>query len=1031
MSERRSLEPAIGLILIALVLVACGSPTTPTPVPPTPIPVPATPTPVPPTPTPEPTATPTPLSAEAILQGAFDASKQASSYRFDMEMLMTLSGPDIGEDMEIPMHYSGDVQPPDRMQGKMTMTTNDVEVESEVVVVGDETYVKNPLTNKWQANPQTATLVDPKNLVMDPADVQDLELLGEETVEDIPVYHLTGRTVMPFAFEEPLGKMEADMLVNYWISQADLRTVKSTVKGDMEFTGEIEASATVSMTMQIFDYDVPMEIATPEIASTASISVTGVGPIAIAATSLAPLESDTPEGHIKRGLVSLADGRLGLAFAHFDEALAQRPDWPEALLYRGATLAIDGDLDSAFADLDRAIEAEPDRADAYALRAWAHMRVLLRDEDEAGTAISLAREDIAKALEIDPDLLAARSLEASADVMEALNAYESNPEPAAKDFEASMANLQAMMQENPDEAAGTYLPMLQTLTQLKMEDRAWLAQQVDESTAQLEKDPEDYAAYGIRALAKLFLGSQPSPDMQTLQEAGDDLLSSIALVHRHMPDLADPAGGPLQVARIWDAQEAAYASGSLYSQVFFNQNPQLFPQFAQMLTSYWELHDLFAETVDDPIVFGVAFSPDGKQIATLSESGPSYLRLWDATTGEKLHEVKLLGGGGGFTFATTAGNLSYSPDGTRIVVAYTNPLAGIVDTASGKVALGMMHNSSTASVAFSPDGRNVLTVEAKDGTPVIWDAEKGTKIMTLTVESPVTAAAFSPDGSQIVGGGEAVQLWDAKTGDLITTLPGYESEYINAPVFSPDGKLLAVPGYPFRVYDLPTQTELYTKTIGARTVAFSPDGSRLATAGFEAAGVWDAKTGDMIFLAGHPAGVDSVAFSPDSSLLVTGGSDGRFRVWDAKTGAELRSGVAATLWWEPSATNEEDLQTLQAPRSTETPEPPAVPLPTPSSAEAKGEAVYAKAGCAGCHGEPGDAGFVGPNLAGIARAAGERDPSLSAEEYLRQSIAEPDKIVVAECPAGSCSAGIMPHNYGDTLSQAELDALVVYLLSLQ
>ena len=78
--------------------------------------------------------------------------------------------------------------------------------------------------------------------------------------------------------------MEADMLVNYWISQADLRTVKSTVEGDMEFTGEIEASATVSMTMRIFDYDVPMEIATPEIASTASISVTGVGPIAIAAT---------------------------------------------------------------------------------------------------------------------------------------------------------------------------------------------------------------------------------------------------------------------------------------------------------------------------------------------------------------------------------------------------------------------------------------------------------------------------------------------------------------------------------------------------------------------------------------------------------------------------------------------------------------------------------------------------------------------------------------------------------------------------
>ena len=110
---------------------------------------------------------------------------------------------------------------------------------------------------------------------------------------------------------------------------------------------------------------------------------------------------------------------------------------------------------------------------------------------------------------------------------------------------------------------------------------------------------------------------------------------------------------------------------------------------------------------------------------------------------------------------------------------------------------------------------------------MLWDAETGDKLLTMTVESEVSAAAFSPDGSLIVGGGESVQLWDAETGELITTLPGYELGYVNAPAVSPDGKLLAVPGYPVRVYDLPTETELYTKTIGARTVAFSPDGSRL------------------------------------------------------------------------------------------------------------------------------------------------------------------------------------------------------------
>ena len=303
---------------------------------------------------------------------------------------MTLSGADIGEDTEMPMRFVGDVQPPDTVQGTLTLSVNGVDVETQVVSVDGTTYVTNPLTNKWMIDTQSTTLFNPEDLVMDPADVEELELLGEETVEGTPVYHLTGRTRLPFSFAEPLGDVETDMLVSYWVSQEDLRIVRSAAEGDIDFAGQVDASATVSMTMRVFDYDVPMEIAAPEVASTTFISVTGVGPITIAATTLAPLESDTPEGHVQRGLNSLADGRFGLALAHFNQALALRPDWPEALLYHGATIAIDGDLDSGFSDLDRAIEAEPDRADAYTLRAWAHMRALMRDEDEADTAISLA-----------------------------------------------------------------------------------------------------------------------------------------------------------------------------------------------------------------------------------------------------------------------------------------------------------------------------------------------------------------------------------------------------------------------------------------------------------------------------------------------------------------------------------------------------------------------------------------------------------------------------------------------------------------
>jgi WD40 repeat protein len=664
----------------------------------------------------------------------------------------------------------------------------------------------------------------------------------------------------------------------------------------MAFTGQVKASATISMTMWLYDYDAPVQISAPEIGPADSITVPGVGPIVIKATLLAPLQSDTPEGHAQRALASLADGRLGLAAAHFDRALALRPDWTDGLLYRGATLAIHGSMDASLADLDRAIEAQPDRADAYALRAWARLRGIVRGETESGSALPQARADIARALELDPKLTMAAGLEASADMWEALDLMDSNPVKATALLEGAKVDAEAVLRQDPDAAAAVYFSVLTSLAQLKIQDRAWLTRQVDDAGLALSKNPKSYVDYGVQGLVKLLLGSQPTPNVETLREAGDDLLRSIALAHDHMPVVADPTGGPLQVAKIWDLQEAAYLGGDLYTQVFFNQGPRLFPEFANMLTSYWELQDLFTQIVDDPIIFSVAFSPDGRQIATLSESGPSYLRLWDANGHQKLQEVELRLDGR--VIATTVGNLAYSPDGSRITVAYQNPVVRVIDANTGEVTAEISHTMPVHSVAFSPDGKRIVTVDPDTDAPAVWDTDTGERLSAVEAGSPVGAAAFSPDGSQIVGGGEKVQFWNAETGEALGTLPGFESSYVHSPAISPDGRLVAVPGSPVRVYDLNTKKELFTIPVGARTVAFSPDGRRIATGGFDTAGVWNAKTGDLVFLAGHTGGADSAAFSPDGRLLVTGGPDGRFRVWDAQTGAELWTATAATLWWE-------------------------------------------------------------------------------------------------------------------------------------
>ena len=79
------------------------------------------------------------------------------------------------------MHFTGDVQPPDRLQGAMTTSTNNDEVETQVVVIGDTSYVKNPLTDRWVVNPQSV-LFNPENLMISASDVKELKFLGEETV---------------------------------------------------------------------------------------------------------------------------------------------------------------------------------------------------------------------------------------------------------------------------------------------------------------------------------------------------------------------------------------------------------------------------------------------------------------------------------------------------------------------------------------------------------------------------------------------------------------------------------------------------------------------------------------------------------------------------------------------------------------------------------------------------------------------------------------------------------------------------------
>jgi WD40 repeat protein len=143
------------------------------------------------------------------------------------------------------------------------------------------------------------------------------------------------------------------------------------------------------------------------------------------------------------------------------------------------------------------------------------------------------------------------------------------------------------------------------------------------------------------------------------------------------------------------------------------------------------------------------------------------------------------------------------------------------------------------------------------------------------------------------------KLWNADTGELLWTLEGGHTHSIEALAFSPDGSKLATASLDRTVGLWDVATGEFLRTVAARqrtawaasnpSVAWSPNGTRLAVGTKdEAPMLWDVNTGALLrTLSRRFMNVKAVAvdFSPDGATLATGHyHDNSVKLWDVRTG---------------------------------------------------------------------------------------------------------------------------------------------------
>jgi WD40 repeat protein len=297
-------------------------------------------------------------------------------------------------------------------------------------------------------------------------------------------------------------------------------------------------------------------------------------------------------------------------------------------------------------------------------------------------------------------------------------------------------------------------------------------------------------------------------------------------------------------------------------------------------------------------------SPDGRTVAVNQHhaDGGTEAQLWDLAT------AKMLGRTGQSRGPSFVG--AFSPDGTKFVFGklQRDEQDELFDVAAGKIIGKLVmpkKEDATTRVVFSPNSKVAVTATSS-GKVQFWDAAAGKALREPLTHGggPIWAAAFRPDGQELVTVGQGVvskapewntsdhhtvRRWDTTTGAAVGE-PMLTGAQAFLAAYSPDGKTIVTAGDDLRLWDAASGQLLgipLQRGASVQTLAFTPDGRGVwASAGDGSVRLWQLpQQKDLLHeLAGHRQFAPVVAYSPDGQTLLTAGSDGTARLWDAATG---------------------------------------------------------------------------------------------------------------------------------------------------